>query len=94
MNAIRIAMSRVIGVPVEDVMYSPEARKAFFLAADTLKSKESIALILKASGMTLQAIGDILGCTKERVRQYECKGLRQLRHPTRIRSIMPFVKEL
>lgn len=38
--------------------------------------------------MTLEAIGKQLGISRDRVRLLESKGLRNLRHPVRIRRLM------
>ena len=40
--------------------------------------------------LTLEQIGEIMGVTRERVRQIEARALRKLRHPTR----MNFLGEL
>ena len=37
------------------------------------------------SRKTLQQIGDVLGVSRERVRQIEKKALRKLRHPSRMK---------
>lgn len=42
--------------------------------------------------MTLQAIGDRIGMTREKVRQREETGLRKLRHPVRIRRLMEWME--
>jgi len=41
---------------------------------------------------TLEEIGQMLGVSRERVRQIEQKGLRKLRHPTRAKTLHSFVK--
>lgn len=41
------------------------------------------------TGMTLQEIADLLGCTRERVRQIEAMALRKLRYKLRRRGINP-----
>jgi len=37
--------------------------------------------------LTLEEIGQIMGVTRERVRQIEAHALRKLRHPSRIRFL-------
>ena len=39
--------------------------------------------------LTLEEIGEIMGVTRERVRQIEAHALRKLRHPSRICYLSP-----
>ncbi len=41
---------------------------------------------------TLEEVGKIFKVTRERIRQIEAKGLRKLRHPTRIRQLTGFLE--
>ncbi len=49
--------------------------------------EEEIILLRYAENMTLQAIGEIYGLTRERIRQIEAKAMRKLRHPLRAKII-------
>ena len=44
-------------------------------------------------GLTLQATGDAIGCTREHVWQEEAKGLRTLRSPARAKKLRPYYKD-
>lgn len=46
---------------------------------------------LYKDGMTMADIGKENGITKERVRELICRGLRQLRHPSRSKMILPLL---
>jgi hypothetical protein len=46
-----------------------------------------------AGGMTLEAIGELYGLTRERIRQIESSGINKLKHPTRIRKFKEFIPE-
>ena len=51
------------------------------LLDDYLDERESLILRLRfINGMTLESVADVIGMTRERVRQLEAKAMRQLRH--------------
>jgi RNA polymerase primary sigma factor len=57
-----------------------------------LSAREKMRLILELryiEGMTLEQVGDIMGVTRERVRQIEAKAIRILRanHDNRIKAM-------
>ena len=43
------------------------------------------------SKKTLQQIGDMLGVSRERIRQIERKALRKLKHPARLKALTTFL---
>ena len=60
--------------------------------SDRSKSVIELRFGLDARGpMTLEAIGKLLGMTKEKVRQTESKVLSKLRHPSRSRKLRDYV---
>jgi len=73
---------------------SKHARRMIIKVLNTIESREAIVLVLRlACDMTLQGCGEIMGITKERVRQIEAKGLSKLRHPSRSKLSIPFILE-
>ena len=58
---------------------------------DSLKWRESFVVVMRSRGLTLKSVGELLGVTGGRTRRIEAKGLRKLRHPTRIRRLEQFM---
>lgn len=54
------------------------------------KACDWVALQCPGRRLTLEELGQIMGVTRERVRQIEARALRKLRHPSRMR----FLREL
>ncbi|MFP6900043.1 MAG: sigma factor-like helix-turn-helix DNA-binding protein [Opitutales bacterium] len=46
-----------------------------------------VALYCPGRQLTLEELGQIMGVTRERVRQIEVRALRKLRHPSRMRFL-------
>ncbi|KJS45984.1 RNA polymerase sigma factor RpoD/SigA [Desulfosporosinus sp. BICA1-9] len=62
---------------------------------DTITPRERKVLELRYGftsddNMTLEQVGQIMGVTRERIRQIEAKALKKLGHPTRSRLLRPF----
>ena len=65
---------------------------------DTLNEREARILKLRFGleddrGRTLEEIGAVFGVTRERVRQLETKALRKLRHPSRAKKLIDYVRQ-
>ena len=62
---------------------------------DTITPRERKVLEMRYGftsddNMTLEQVGQIMGVTRERIRQIEAKALKKLCHPTRSRLLRPF----
>lgn len=62
---------------------------------DTITPRERKVLEMRNGltsddNMTLEQVGQIMGVTRERIRQIEAKALKKLCHPTRSRILRPF----
>lgn len=74
-------------VPVEDQGIKPIHTQEIRDAMAFLSGRERKVLFMRfgvgeAAPMSLQAVGDDLGLTRERVRQIEAKAISKLRHPS------------
>ena len=71
-----------------DTVITDDQMEALNCAMDTLSQKEKESLLYYYSmGNTLEETGDYFGVTRERARQIIAKGLRKLRHPSRLNMI-------
>ena len=71
-----------------DMIMKKDARNVILRCMETLSSRGAKVLAMRYglsgdSPKTLEEIGQVLGVTRERVRQIEEKELRRLRHPSR-----------
>tara|TARA_R110000868_G_scaffold78701_4_gene224236 strand:- start:445 stop:774 length:330 start_codon:yes stop_codon:yes gene_type:complete len=72
-----------------------ERRSLLRMALGTLTKREQRVLSARfgldtGEERTLREIGDELGVSVERIRQIESKGLRKLRHPSRLNTLEPY----
>jgi len=91
-SAILKIISNVFGVSSDKVTDSPDARKAFVNAANDLRGREVMAIMLRAVGMSYRAAGKVMGVSGDRVRYNEAKGLRKLRHPDKALFMQKYVR--
>jgi RNA polymerase primary sigma factor len=82
--------------PSEGIGYSLRKEKLDLVLA-SLTERERRILEMRfglndGDGYTLDEIGRIYNVTRERIRQIEAKGLRKLRHPTRLRHLRGFLE--
>lgn len=81
---------------IEDSICDDTVKDALRQAFKTLTEREVAVISLRfgldgGEPMTLDAIGAILGVTRERVRQIESKALRNLRHPSRSKYLLDYI---
>ena len=80
----------------EDVYISHELKETVADILDSLTPRECKVLKLRfgidmPNDWTLEEVGKLMGCTKERVRQIEAKALRKMRHPSRSDKLKSFL---
>ena len=66
---------------------------------DTLSEREQIVLTKRFGldgndPMTLEEVGQEMNVTRERIRQIEKKAIMKLKHPTRARTLKPFMADI
>lgn len=86
-----------VASPPDDDAYEEALRDTLCNALSTLTAREAkvVRLYFGLDGqepMTLNEIGELLGLTRERVRQIKEKALERLSHPSRARFLRPFTE--
>ena len=81
----------------EDEISAQAVKDCLNKALDTLSPREAEVLKLRfgltdGTFYTLEQLGNMLGVTRERVRQIEKKALMKLRHPKRSTELREFVQ--
>ncbi len=81
--------------PSEGIGYSLRKEKLDLVLASLTERERSILEMRfglnDGQDRTLEEIGELYNVTRERIRQIEAKGLRKLRHPTRLRHLQGFL---
>ncbi len=80
-------------IQVIELSFDFELKVAVQELLKTLNNQQRTVIILRFfGGYTLEEVGQVLSVTRERIRQVEGKALRILRHPSRSRKLVDFVK--
>lgn len=80
-------------IKVIELSFDFELKVAVQELLKTLNNQQRTVIILRFfGGYTLEEVGEVLSVTRERIRQVEAKALRILRHPSRSRKLVDFVK--
>ena len=80
---------------IEDFVCNGSVKEALKKAMESLTEREKKVIILRfgletGTPLTLEEVGNVLGITRERVRQIEGKALRVLRHPENSKYIKDY----
>ena len=80
--------------PYEMDFDKEDLKRAIAKGMSDLSDREKQILKLRFwEDMTYEEVASELGVTRERIRQIEARALRQLKHPTRLDRLRPFVNE-
>ncbi|MEA3431030.1 MAG: sigma-70 family RNA polymerase sigma factor [Nanoarchaeota archaeon] len=81
---------------VYDVVEGKNKNEALLKVVESLGNKKQELVMRLKWGLddgiikTLQEVGDVMGLTRERIRQIEVEALKKLRHPSRVRGLRDF----
>lgn len=67
------------GTRAEDLQI---AKALWEMVSDVLPPRYALVVKLRYLDMTFEEIGDLMGVTRERIRQMVCKAERKIKHPT------------
>ncbi|GGB90047.1 RNA polymerase sigma factor [Knoellia flava TL1] len=79
-----------------DILLEDLKREQIHAVLDTLSEREAGVISMRfgltnGTPMTLDAIGEVYGVTRERIRQVEKKVMEKLRHPARADALRPYL---
>ena len=81
---------------VEDIALNSALLTDLLNVLNTLSERESTIIkyrfgLIDGRARTLEEVGQVMGVTRERIRQIESKALRKLRHPSRSKRIKDYL---
>lgn len=97
-NSIMCSLIRkiIVNDEIQEVLETEAMRNTVNKVLNTLKERERNVICERfgftdGKEKTLEEIGEILGVTRERIRQIEAKAFNKLRHPSRSRLLREFI---
>ena len=82
-----------VTVDIQEQLYNIDRSITILLALNEIPIRYKLVLVLRFyHELTYDEIGNVLGVTRERVRQIVLKGLRLMRHPKRAKQLKRFAK--
>ena len=90
--------SIVVDEDLDDIILDKTLIENLHLAIETLSPREAEVIryrfgLYDGQTYTLEEVARIFGLTRERIRQIENKAIRKLRHPSRARTLRPYIDQ-